>query len=125
LGGFAAALQRAHELSEEMVPQRAVVTDLAEQANIPLTTRREPRSIAPVELPVALTARGREILRHVVAWRTTAQIGQDLFIGDNTVSVHITHLLRKIVVTTRVQAAARLAAWAEQVGFTDPPEPSP
>jgi DNA-binding CsgD family transcriptional regulator/tetratricopeptide (TPR) repeat protein len=115
---FTSALQRAYELSEEMVPQATAVKELAERANIRLTTRPETQEVAAVQLPVALTARERQILWHVVAGRTNAQIGQDLFISDKTVSVHVTHLLRKIGVRSRVQAAA----WAEHVGFTDRPD---
>ena len=63
-----------------------------------------------------------EVLRHVAAGRSNAQIAQDLFISPKTVSVHVTNLLRKIGVTNRVQAAA----WADQVGvgMTEPGEMS-
>jgi DNA-binding NarL/FixJ family response regulator len=57
-----------------------------------------------------------EVLRHVAAGRSNAQIAGDLFISPKTVSVHVSNLLRKIGVTNRVQAAA----WAEQVAIVLP-----
>lgn len=109
---IAPALQRAWELSAEMAPLRAAVEEIALRANVRLTTAPVVQDLDPVELPVALTEREREILRHVAAGRSNSQIGQDLFISPKTVSVHVSNLLRKIGVANRVQAAA----WAERVG---------
>ena len=113
---IAEALQRAHELSEEMQPLRAAVDEIARRAHIRLTARpARVRRATPVELPVALTARELEILRHVAAGRSNSQIAHDLFISPKTVSVHVSNLLRKIGVSNRLQAAG----WAEQVGALD------
>ena len=113
---IAAALQRAHELSAEMKPQRAAVEEIALRAHVRLTTRPAQRSDpTQLDLPVALTAREQEILRHVAAGRSNAQIAHDLFISPKTVSVHVSNLLRKIGVDNRIQAAA----WAERVGALD------
>ncbi len=107
------ALQRAYELSEEMQPVRAGVSRIALRAHISLTTRPAPAHGEPSpDLPVALTQRELEILRHVAAGRSNAQIAHDLFISPKTVSVHVSNLLRKIGVGNRLQAAD----WAEQVG---------
>lgn len=40
------------------------------------------------------------------AGRTNRQIGEELYISQKTASVHVTHLLRKLGVATRVEAAA-------------------
>jgi len=109
---IAPTLQRAWELSVEMAPLRAAVEEIALRANVRLTTAPVAQDPDPVELPVALTEREREILRHVAAGRSNSQIGKDLFISHKTVSVHVSNLLRKIGVANRVQAAA----WAERVG---------
>ena len=109
---IAPVLQRAWELSVEMAPLRAAVEEIALRANVRLTTAPVAQDRDPVELPVALTEREREILRHVAAGRSNSQIGTDLFISPKTVSVHVSNLLRTIGVANRVQAAA----WAEQVG---------
>jgi hypothetical protein len=62
-------LQRAFELSVEMVPQRRVVEELAARMHLRLSTT--PRVPLPdTELPVALTPREHEILGHLVAGRS-------------------------------------------------------
>ena len=111
----AEALQRAHELSEEMLPLRRVVQDMAARARVRLapTPPVPEQNPEPVALPVHLTAREREILRHIVVGRSNAQIAKDLFISDKTVSTHVSNLLRKLGVQNRIQAAA----WADQVGI--------
>jgi DNA-binding NarL/FixJ family response regulator len=53
----------------------------------------------------ALTPREREVLGHLMAGRTNAEIARDLFISDKTVSVHVTNLLRKTSTTNRIDAA--------------------
>ena len=37
---------------------------------------------------------------------TNRQIGEELFISEKTASVHVSNLLRKLNVTSRVEAAA-------------------
>ena len=59
-----------------------------------------PRALA------TLTSREREVLSHLVAGRTNAEIARDLFISDKTVSVHVTNLMRKTATSSRVEAAA-------------------
>ena len=64
-------------------------------------------------LPVHLTNQETKVLRLVAAGMTNAQIGAELFISPKTVSVHVSNLLRKLEVRSRVQAAA----WADRVGL--------
>ena len=109
---IATALQSAYELSTEMLPLRAAVEEIALRAHIRLAMKPEPQGPTDLDLPVALTEREREILRHVAAGRSNTQIATDLFISPKTVSVHVSNLMRKIGVDNRVQAAA----WADQVG---------
>ena len=61
------------------------------------------------EWPTALatlTSREREVLGHLVAGRTNAEIARDLFISDKTVSVHVTNVLRKTGTSSRIGVAA-------------------
>jgi DNA-binding NarL/FixJ family response regulator len=46
------------------------------------------------------------VLRLIVAGRTNAQIGAELYISPRTAGVHVTNILRKLGVSNRVQAAA-------------------
>jgi DNA-binding NarL/FixJ family response regulator len=62
-----------------------------------------PRLEADVAAP--LTLRETEVLKHVVAGRTNKEIAQEMKISYETVKEHIQHLLSKIGVTDRTQAA--------------------
>lgn len=54
-----------------------------------------------------LTQREREVLALIVAGCTNRQIAQQLYIGEETVKSHVVHILRKLGVTSRTQAAVR------------------
>ena len=58
-------------------------------------------------------ARERDVLSHVVAHRTNAEIAEDLFISDKTVSVHVSNMLRK----TQTSSRRELAALATRLGW--------
>ena len=45
-------------------------------------------------------------MRRVGIDRTNAQIGAELYISPRTAGVHVTNILRKLGVSSRVQAAA-------------------
>jgi DNA-binding NarL/FixJ family response regulator len=55
---------------------------------------------------LGLTAREVEVLVLVAAGQTNRQIGSELYISDKTASVHVSNILRKLGVTSRVDAAA-------------------
>lgn len=59
-----------------------------------------------------LTRREREVLGHLVAGRSNAEIATALVISEKTVSVHVSNLLRKTGTSSRVEAAA----WARRSG---------
>ena len=61
-----------------------------------------PRS--PAEL-LGLSAREWEVLELVAAGRSNAEIGEALYITRKTASVHVTHILDKLGVNNRVEAA--------------------
>ncbi len=53
-----------------------------------------------------LTTRERDVLRLIAAGRTNRQIASTLFISEKTASVHVSHILAKLGVATRGEAAA-------------------
>ncbi|HSP30054.1 MAG TPA: response regulator transcription factor, partial [Ilumatobacteraceae bacterium] len=55
---------------------------------------------------LGLTPREAEVLALVAAGRTNRQIGNELYVSDKTASVHVSNILRKLGVNSRVDAAA-------------------
>lgn len=55
---------------------------------------------------ISLTDRERDVMKHVVAGRTTAEIGLLLGIRYYTVQSHLKNLFRKLEVSSRTEAAA-------------------
>ena len=46
------------------------------------------------------------MLALVAAGRTNREIGAELYVSEKTASVHVSNILRKLQVTSRVEAAA-------------------
>jgi DNA-binding CsgD family transcriptional regulator/tetratricopeptide (TPR) repeat protein len=105
----AVSLRAAAAAADGHLPLLAAIHALAERAHIPLGTAPvtvdgpQPRTEAT---PYGLTERELLVLRLLAAGRTNPQIGAELFISPKTASVHVTNILRKLGVSTRVQAAA-------------------
>ena len=105
----AAALRAAAAAAAGCAPLRAQIRLLAERARIPLQAPAATPSTPPpaeVPAPYGLTARELAVLRLLAAGRTNAQIGAELYISPRTAGVHVTSILRKLGVSSRVQAAA-------------------
>jgi DNA-binding CsgD family transcriptional regulator len=60
------------------------------------------------ELPGALTVQERRVLMRVAAGHSNAQIAESLSVAPSTVRKHLEHAYRKLGVTGRVAAVARL-----------------
>jgi DNA-binding NarL/FixJ family response regulator len=69
-----------------------------------------PRAAFEVDIP--LTRREMEVLRHIVEGHTNKKIADELQISYETVKEHVQHLLKKLGVTDRTQAAV----WAIRNG---------
>jgi len=92
-----AALGTAERL--RAAPLAAHAEDLARRGRLTLTGS----TTQPAALD--LTPRELDVLRLLAAGKTNHEIGEQLFISDKTVSVHVTHLLRKLDATSRREAA--------------------
>jgi DNA-binding NarL/FixJ family response regulator len=55
---------------------------------------------------LGLTSREAEVLGLVAAGKTNREIGVELFVSEKTASVHVSNILRKLGVRSRVEAAA-------------------
>jgi DNA-binding CsgD family transcriptional regulator len=106
----AAALRAAAAAADGHAPLLAQIRALALRARIPLpappATSGETASPAGAPAPYGLTGRELAVLRLVAAGRTNVQIGAELYISPTTARVHVSNILRKLGVTSRVQAAA-------------------
>src|SRR6266496_3342322 len=80
---------------------------LAERARIPLPGPAPAARAGPRAGPAGnLTQRERQVLTLLADGLSSRRIAQDLFISEKTVSVHISHILAKLGVTNRTEAAA-------------------
>ena len=102
----AAVATEAAELAESLGAQAIsdAVRALLARTGLARVTRVRPEQL-PDEL-VGLTARETEVLWLLGDGLTNRQIAGRLFMSERTVGVHVSHLLRKLGVANRVQAAA-------------------
>ncbi len=71
------------------------------------STRRScPSSGESDAVRLGLTSREAEVLALVAAGKTNREIGAELFVSEKTASVHVSNILRKLGVSSRVDAAA-------------------
>jgi DNA-binding CsgD family transcriptional regulator len=119
----AGALRAAAVAAAGHAPLLAQVQMLAERARIPLRPAEAAESVTPPPARLLaryeLTDRELTVLRLVAAGRTNPQIGAELYISASTASVHVSNILRKLGVSSRVQAAAM----AERAGLLTSPPP--
>jgi DNA-binding CsgD family transcriptional regulator/tetratricopeptide (TPR) repeat protein len=118
----APVLSTAAGLAVEHVPLMTAIQDLARRARIDLSAPAEPAQDKPTTAHAfGLTDRELDVLRLLGQGKTNPEIAGALFISPRTAGVHVTHILRKLDVATRVQAATA----AERAGVlaADPTRP--
>ena len=100
------------------VPLYRSIETLARRARVPMD-RPEPGvpKPAPEGRPAGLSGREIEVLRLVADGRSNGEIGEALFISRKTAGVHVTHILDKLGVANRVEAAMA----AGRLGLLDDP----
>jgi DNA-binding CsgD family transcriptional regulator/tetratricopeptide (TPR) repeat protein len=113
----AQAARAAHQTAARLgaQPLRAALEALARRGRLDLglgvPTQRRPADLTPREL---------EVLQLLVAGRSNRQIAEQLFISGKTASVHVTNILTKLGVHSRLEAAAR----ARELGLDHPADHS-
>jgi DNA-binding CsgD family transcriptional regulator len=80
------------------------IESLSRGARIPLTAPAEAAAGRERTIP-GLTGGEREILAHLVAGRTYAEIAKALVLSEKTVSVHVSNMLRKTGTASRAELA--------------------
>jgi DNA-binding NarL/FixJ family response regulator len=78
--------------------------------------RRPRRTTSDGPAGVPLTARELDVLAHVARGGSNAEIGRALFLSENTVKTHVTHILDKLALRDRVQAVI----YAYEHGIVEP-----
>lgn len=76
-------------------------------ARMVLESTREGRQRVNSELAGLLTKRELDVLKQVVDGRTNQEIADGLFISIETVKTHMRHIMEKLRVTDRTQAAVK------------------
>ena len=103
------ALRKSHATTRELgaTPLRNEIEMLARRARIDLGTDTEPETTEPgtVADDYGLTAREVEVLQLVAEGKTNPEIAAELFISKKTASIHVSHILAKLGVASRVEAA--------------------
>jgi DNA-binding CsgD family transcriptional regulator/tetratricopeptide (TPR) repeat protein len=77
---------------------------LARRGRLPTTAPTTPTR-AVVERPLGLTERELAVLQLVAVGKTNREIGEQLFMAQKTASVHVSRILAKLDVSSRVEAA--------------------
>jgi ATP/maltotriose-dependent transcriptional regulator MalT len=119
------ALRRAHATCERLgaAPLRRQVELLAQRARIdlvePATAAASPRHEPSPADRLGLTRREQDVLALVAAGRTNRQIAEELFISVKTAGIHVSNILAKLGVASRVEAATA----AHRAGLVDDPAP--
>jgi DNA-binding NarL/FixJ family response regulator len=90
-------------------PRCAEIGALARAARIDLNQAAVTPGLEPDPTGIGLTPREREVLALLGNGLSNAQIARTLFISEKTASVHVSNILRKLGVTSRIQAAAAAA----------------
>ena len=107
--------------------ERLGARSLAEEIE-QLTVRARLGSAPGPDHRFGLTQRERDVLGLVCAGRTNRQIATQLFITPKTAGLHVSHILAKLNVTTRGEAAAlahRLGLQAASTAAAGQPDQQP
>ncbi|HEX6675100.1 MAG TPA: AAA family ATPase [Actinomycetes bacterium] len=103
-------------------PLRFELEQLGRRSRVPLGGAATPAATgAPADAGLGLTPRELEVLRLVAEGRSNRQIAEALFISVKTASVHVSNILAKLEVGSRIEAAAV----AHRLALFGPPAVAP
>jgi DNA-binding NarL/FixJ family response regulator/tetratricopeptide (TPR) repeat protein len=113
------ALREAARLAGELraEPLEVEIEGLARRARIALDDEPAPAAADSELDALGLTQRERAVLELVADGRTNREIGETLFMAEKTASVHVSRILAKLGVRSRVEAATA----AHRLGVTSAP----
>jgi DNA-binding NarL/FixJ family response regulator len=117
-GGAAGYLLKGVERDDLLATMRAVLagdSTLNRDDFLRALRSTGPMTGAQMDIPEPLTIREEEVLRLVTTGLSNKEIAALLFISDGTVKSHVEHILRKLGVSDRAQAAV----WAVRNGLVE------
>ncbi|MCC5884502.1 MAG: response regulator transcription factor [Halomonas sp.] len=82
----------------------------------PTTSARRQQDTAIADHISSLTEKQREVLALMVRGHSNKRIARELNIAETTVKTHVSAILRKLSVTSRVQAIVAASDWASPSG---------
>ena len=101
-------LRGAHQIAVQLGAQPLVedIEAIARRNRINLDAPTVHALIEQDAVRLGLTPREAEVLALVAAGHTNREIGAELYVSEKTASVHVSNILRKLGVRSRVEAAA-------------------
>jgi DNA-binding CsgD family transcriptional regulator len=104
----ATSLRHAHAIASELgaLPLLAEIDAVSRRTRVSIEAPTRVVLDESSAERLGLTPREAEVLALVAAGRSNRQIGEELFVSDKTASVHVSNILRKLGVNSRVDAAA-------------------
>ena len=99
------AMRGASVVAEEMTDK--LVAAYRDAAAAPAESEAAPLPTSPIE---QLSPRERDILRGIARGASNKEIARELGIAETTVKIHVQHVLRKLGLSSRVQAAVAATA---------------
>lgn len=95
----------AHAIVRAMQGVSVVSPELTSKLVNAFQTLQTPLASRPIDPIDSLSPREREILALIARGASNKEIGRALSIAETTVKIHVQHILRKLDLTSRVQAA--------------------
>jgi len=103
---LASAIERAARGVSTLSPEMTGKLADAFRATSATAPDAAPASADPID---SLSPREREILAQIARGASNKEIARALAIAETTVKIHVQHILRKLALTSRVQAAVYAA----------------
>jgi DNA-binding NarL/FixJ family response regulator len=115
IGAMREVLSGKHPLDHELAMQllQILAGEDKQETAVPRGSKKQAEALVE-----PLTPRELEVLRLLAQGQTNRQISQQLVVSAATVKVHVEHIIEKLEVTDRTQAAV----WASKAGLLEPTE---
>ncbi len=108
---LASATEASSTSGMPLAPEAISPTQQGEPAGKPAAQSSPAQAVGPLS---RLSPRERDILREIARGASNKEIARTLDIAETTVKIHVQHILRKLNLTSRVQAAVMASSDLDQ-----------